>query len=95
MPPTRGGGIRLCGYAASRSTQLTIAGAADASSRRPPLGDTTTKAVLRTRESPARRQLVGHHEANVVASIGVLPAGIAQPDDQPVNWRPTAKGAQG
>ncbi len=24
----------------------------------------------------------------------MLATGVAQPDDQPVNWRPTAKGAQ-
>jgi len=94
MPPPRARGIRFCGYAPSRSSQLAIARGSNASSRHTPLGDAAAKAILLTRKAPARSKLVGHHETDVVASVGVLATRIAQPDDQPVNWRTATKGAQ-
>lgn len=60
----------------------------------PALGQTTAKAIFRTRKLPLLDEPVGHHEADVVASVGVLATGVAEPDDQPVGRGAAAEGAQ-
>ncbi len=94
MPRARTRSIEFCGCAALRSTQPAVARDFNASGRRTPLDHAATKAVLRTRQSPARGQLVGHHEADVMTGVGVLATRIAQPNDQPVDWRAATEGAQ-
>ena len=50
-----------------------------------PLGEAPAEAILRALELPALGQLLGDHEADVVPRARVLAAGVAEPDDQPVD----------
>jgi hypothetical protein len=54
----------------------------------------SAEAVFAALKAPALNELVGNHEANVVAGGYVLAAGVAQSHDQPVHWSAAAKGAQ-
>lgn len=60
----------------------------------PALRQSTAETILGTRKLPTLSQRIGHHEADVVASVGVLTAGVAQPDDQPIDPGAAAEGAQ-
>ena len=58
------------------------------------LHNPTAKAVFGASELPALGEPIDDHETNVVARVGVLTAGISQPDDQPVGRGATTEGAQ-
>jgi hypothetical protein len=46
------------------------------------LGELTLELVSKARGTPAPRQLVHHHESNIVAICGVLRAGVSEADDE-------------
>src|SRR6202042_1607847 len=53
-------------------------------------GEASFEALLRSAQAPSCGEHVGHVEADVVRRAGVLAAGIAEPDDQPVDSSATA-----
>ena len=53
-------------------------------------GDPSFEALLRAAQTPTLGKCVGDSEADVVRRTGVLAAGIAEPDDQPVDGPATA-----
>lgn len=91
-------GTHFCGHITLEvpcrraSTGHTLAGQLPA--RRLAFGDKPPKTCFRTGEIPALGQAISHHEADVVARLRVLAAGVAQADNQPVDGRPAAKQLQ-
>ncbi len=60
-----------------------------------PFGDAPAEAVLRASKPPALDERLGDHEADVVPGARVLAAGVAQPDDQPVDGSATPPDERG
>ena len=59
-----------------------------------PLAQATAVALAPATETPAPRELFGDRKADVVTGGGVLAAGVAEADDEPVDRR-AAREAQG
>jgi hypothetical protein len=60
----------------------------------PAIEQEAAKALPGRAQAPTLRKRFGHHEANVVARVRVLPTGVAQPHDQPVDRAAAAPAKQ-